>query len=765
MLRLLLLPFVCALSLSVPAAAQAPLTLANDSTWVRSLEFDISGRAAFDEADLQLQIATAARPSRFLLWGGGERSAYPLDPFELAKDVVRLENHFGRNGFPRAEGDFQVELDTASNSAAVIIEIDAGPPRLIRDVVFRGPGQADVLDQLAPSLHTTWTDFTGSTTLRTGDRLSDFGLVTLRGQTIGWLRDRGYAFADVGVEAFPDETGLLADVRLKVNAGPRARIDSIQVDGAESVTPDVVTRELPFNEGDWFSASELTDGQREIFGLNLFQLAVVNATEGQPRDSTVSILARVREGPTRVVNAFGGYFTEGGITARGSITHRNFLGGARSITAGGEARTGWLGTETTPRGTDIRDLQASISLRQPYVFDRRLSLTAQPFYRLRDDEIENSRAAGATGTLLFTRSALETVSFTTGYQFRRLINAQTSLGLVDPTSSTDTDSLKTENLRSQTFQLGLDATWGRLDNTLQPRRGLVIRPSASYIPGPSLATVRGRLAVTALYPFNDRIGVAIRATAGTISALGSTSFNSSDEYILLRDQLFYAGGTSDVRGWSSTRLGPKAFSVIRLPDLDPQGNPIVDDQGNPIFEDEVRFTPRDPSDVNYVGVGGRSKLSGSVQLNLPFPGLGSLWGTNLFMDAGRVVSPSSVPSALLRATGNPADASLADVLDRESAVRLGAGFGIQYLSPVGFVSLALGYKLNPSDLDLRRAADVYCGSGFVGNDLPDVETCTGGYIGARNANTAFDIDDIEPISKIFGVIPRAQIHFTIGQTF
>ncbi|MEO0556664.1 MAG: BamA/TamA family outer membrane protein [Bacteroidota bacterium] len=765
MLRLLPSLLVCALALSVPAAAQAPLSLANDSTWVRSLDIDVSGRASFDEDDLKLQIATAARPSRFLVWGGGEPSAYPLDPFELAKDVVRLENHFGRNGFPRAEGDFSVELDTASNSATVTIEIDAGPPRLIRDVVFRGPGQADVLDQLEPSVHSDWTRFTGRTTLRTGDRLSDFGLVTLRSQTIGWLQDHGYAFADVGVEAFPDETGLLADVRLKVNAGPRARVDSIQVDGAESVTTPVVTRELPFQEGDWFEASGLSEGQREIFSLNLFQLAVVNAIEGQPRDSTVSILVRVREGPTRILNAFGGYFTEGGITARGSITHRNFLGGARSITVGGEARTGWLGTETTPRGSDIRDFQASISLRQPYVLDRRLSLTAQPFYRLRDDEIENSRAAGATSTLLFTRSALETASFTTGYQFRRLINAETSLGLVDPTSPTDTDSLRTENLESQTFQLGLDATWGWLDNTLQPRRGLVVRPSASFIPGPSLATVRGRLAITALYPFSERVGVAVRATAGTISALGSTSFNSSDEYILLRDQLFYAGGTSDVRGWSSTRLGPKAFSVIRLPDLDADGEPILDDDGNPIFEDDVRFTPRDPSDVNYIGIGGRSKASGSVQLNLPFPGLGSLWGTNVFVDAGRVVSPSSVPSTLLRATGNRADASLADVLDGESELRVGAGFGIQYLSPVGFVSLALGYKLNPSALDRRRAADVYCGPGFEGNDLQEIESCNGGYIGARNANTDFDISSIPAVSRLFGILPRPQIHFAIGQTF
>ena len=751
-LRLVLLLPVCALALSVSAAAQVPLTLVNDSTWVRSLEFDISGRASFSEADLKLQIATSAVPGKFLgVFGGGNPALHPLDPFELAKDVVRLENHFGRNGFPRAKGDFNVELDTALNAAHVTFTIESGPPRLIRDVVFRGPGQTDVRDQLDPAFYDDWTAFTENISLQTGDRLSDFGLTSLRSETIRGFRNRGYAFADVGVEAFPDSSGLLADVRLKVNAGPRARIDSIHVEGAASVARHVVTRELPFKEGDWFDASKLAEGQREVFGLNLFQLAVVNMAEGQPRDSTVSVLVRVREGPVHIANAFGGYFTEGGVTVRGSITHRNFLGAARSITAGGEARTGWPQSVKTPRGTNIRDFQASVSLRQPYVFDRRLSLTAQPFYRLRDDEIEYSRAYGSTGTLLYTRSALQTLSFTTGGQYRPLVDAQTSLGLVDPIGGA---VLKTDSLTSQTIRLSLDATWGVLDNTLQPRRGLVVRPSASYIPGLSLATIRGRLAVTALYPFSETVGVAVRTTAGTISALGGTSFDSPDEYILLRDQLFYAGGTSDVRGWSSTRLGPKAFSVIRLPETDDQGQPIPEDGA-------LRFIPRDPSDVNYIGAGGRSKVSGSIQLNLPFPGLGSLWGTNVFLDAGRVVSPSSVPSTLLRSTGNPADASLANVLDRESALRYGAGLGIQYLSPVGFVSFALGYKLNPSALDLRSAADVYCGPGFVGNDLPTVETCTGGYIGARSARTAFDIETIPE----GGFFQRTEFHFSIGQTF
>ena len=744
----------CAVALSAPAAAQAPLTLVNDSTYVGAVTFDVPALPGIPEADLGLQIATTARPGWFARLRGenGDIGAYPLQPIELAKDAVRLERYYNRNGFPRATAAFDAELDTARNAAAVTFTIEPGPPRVIGVVQFRGPGQADVLDQLVPSLHPEWLDFTRTTTLRSGDRLSDFGLVTLRSQTVGWLRNRGYAFADVGAEAFPDSTGLVADVRLKIITGPRARVDSIRVEGAETVSDRIVTRELPFSEGDVFAANALTDGQREIFGLNLFQLAVVNPVEGQPRDSTVSVLVRVREGPARILTGFGGYFTEGGITLRSSLTHRNIFGGAQSLTAGVEARTGIATVATTPNGDRIRDLQASVSLRQPYVFDRRLSFTTQPFARLRNDEIENSRSAGLTNTFLFTRAPLQTLSLSLGGESRRLINTQSSLGLVDPAGGVE---LRTEDLTARTLRAGLDATWGNLDNTLQPRRGFVLRPSASVTPGLTLATLRGRLAATGLVPFGETIGVVVRATAGALSPLGDTSPNREDEYILLRDQLFYAGGTSDVRGWAATRLGPKAFSVARLLDRDENGDLL------PGRADSL-FIPLDPADVNYIGIGGRQKVSGSVQLNLPFPGLGPQWGTNVFVDAGRVVSPSTIPADLLRSTGNPADASLATLLDQESALRIGAGAGIQFLSPVGFISFALGYKLNPSYLDVRRAADVYCGPDFdPGSETEAFRTCSGGYLGARAAGVAFDPDAIEP----GGFFQRTQFHFSIGQTF
>lgn len=724
-------------ALAVGAAhAQAPLSLVDDETRVSQISFVETDGQALDPAQLKLQIATTGpdlleRLRRRLL-GGGE--VYPLNPIDIARDAVRIQRYYVRNGFPLAVTDYEVELDSSANRGRVTFVTTHGPPLVIGEVTFGAGGGRPAREVLPPNVQDDWDTFTRRIALRSGDRLDEFSLFELQTQTLAWLRSQGYAFADVGVERFVDATGLRADVRLKLTPGPRARYDEIRVEGVDGLPESIVRRELPFETGDLFDARELTEGQREIFGLGLFQLALVDVIPGQPRDSTVSVLVRLRRGPTRVLTGFGGYYSDGGVTVRGQVTHRNFLGGARQATVGVEARTGLFGTVgQSVTGEPIRDMRASLSLRQPYVFDRRLSLTVQPSVRDRRDEIEASRQAELSTTLLFSRRALQTVALAATGRYRALSTGQ-RLRLLDPE-----DTLGLDTLTAVTAGLGIDATYGQLDSPLSPRRGFVVRPSLS-VAGGDVGYVRARVSGTALVPFGRRMGVAARLTGGMLFSGSARLSTRTDpdalpDYLLLRDQLFYAGGTADVRGWATARLGPKTFSVI--PDRDGllQG----------------------PGDIAYVGVGGRSKVSGSLQLNLPLP-LGPQWGALFFLDGGGVFNPSRVPTAtLLRATGNVTDASLADLLDAEGSLRVGTGAGVQYLSPVGNVTLSIGLKLNPSALDLRDAADVLCGNDFSARS-PE---CTGGYVGARLAGIPFDIETVET-NPITG---RLQLHFSIGQTF
>ncbi|MGB3544022.1 POTRA domain-containing protein, partial [Rubrivirga sp.] len=189
------LALVLAVALAGAVQAQVPLTLVNDSTTVGTLEFDFEDTESLLVENLELQVATKAPPPRFLFIFGGpeEGSVYPFDPIELARDVVRLERHYAASGFPLADVDYDVALDTTDNTVGVTFEITEGPPLIINQVAFAGPGQRPVAPELAPEIRDEWAEFAAGRAVREGDRLDAFALVQLQGETVAWLRNRGYA--------------------------------------------------------------------------------------------------------------------------------------------------------------------------------------------------------------------------------------------------------------------------------------------------------------------------------------------------------------------------------------------------------------------------------------------------------------------------------------------------------------------------------------------------------------------------------------------
>ena len=490
--------------------------------------------------------------------------------------------------------------------------------------------------------------------MRPGERLAESGLISLQNATLAWLRQRGYPFADVGVEQFPDSTGLVADVRVKVTAGPRARYDPIDVEGAEGLAENVILRELPLRPGGRYDARELSEGQRELFGLGLFQLALVELVPDQPRDSTVAVRVRLRRGPSRVVSAFGGLLLgrrHHGPRARSrTATCSAARSSSRPASRRGPASRASAGASVS--GGPIRDISATAAFRQPYFFGRRFSASVQPSYRFRDDEIETgttaelARDACSTRGRACGRSRPASPAATWTSRAARACACSTRSGCSRQTALT----ARAPPCRASTSRGATSTT------PLQPRSGLVVRPSLSgafgdvdYGRGASRSRPSRRSASAS--------GVAFRLSTGALIApRGGTDLDTGRDYVLLRDRLFYAGGTTDVRGWGTNRLGPKAFVVT------------PDTAG---FSRRASRGCAATATSTTSATGGRGKVSASAQLNLPFP-LGPLWGSSVFVDAGRVFGPSTVPTTLLlRTTGNVADAQLADILDREGGLRVG----------------------------------------------------------------------------------------------
>ncbi|MEP0547727.1 MAG: BamA/TamA family outer membrane protein [Rhodothermales bacterium] len=728
------------------AAAQTPLYLVNDRTEVRAIEFKFSGSQTFEPALLEEQIALTDMGA---LVGFRRRFSFipfvpPVgthlfSPIEMQKDVVRLERFYNRNGFLFPEVDWLVRLDSAKNTVRLVYTVEEGPPLLLDGLVFVGSDDEPAIGLFPPALRDDWRGFRDEIALQQGTRLDDFTLLQLESRTLGWVRDQGYAFADVIAVSQVDSLRNRADVVIGVRPGPRGRVSEIQIEGAESVSSTVVRRELPFRVGDRFSASKLIEGQREVFGLNLFQIALADVPEEQPEDSTVVVRLRVREGDPRIITAQAGYLSEAGLTGQAQWTHRNFFGGARTFTASTLANTGFGSFVTQPSVL----YRASVSLRQPYFLNRRLALLGSPFAEYRDDEFDKSTSFGGNATLLYELEQLKTASLQFGFESRDVQDYR--FGTSDDTQTGFIESLQEDAVELGVINrntLGLTATYGNVDNDLDPQLGYIFRPSVEVAGPPALSSVeygRASLTATGFYPLTDRIGLLARVTGGRLFPFGQSLPDEGEafsELLRLRSSLFLGGGTGDVRGWGNGLLGPKVLD-------------LVEEQ---VIEDDVVVDTTYTAE-RYFALGGLTKLVGTVEARLPFPGLGPTWGTFAFFDIGSV----STQNERFDLSGSPGAFLLEDTYGDPERLFYAVGGGFSFATPVGALRFAVGYKLNPSFFDLRSPQDI---ADAIGKTIQD--------FGADVTREQLEAAVRDTPTNSFWGIPesnRIHLHLTIGQTF
>lgn len=661
--------------------AQDPLTEIGPQTEVSSITFEFVDQQTLEEEDLRPRIALSAR-------GGlaGLRDFFgflpfvppvgrhPFDPLVLQRDVVRLERYARRSGFLEAEVDYDVQYDAESDLVDVTFRIREGPPLLIDALRFVAR-QSDTL-ALPAELGDPWSRFVRRER-NVADRFGEAERTALLDRTIRWFRDHGYPFPEADLRAAIDTSAHRAAVTVRVAPGLRARVRAIEVTGNVTVPDEHLTRQLPVEPGDWFDAGALEEGRQQLTQMEVIRVALFEVPRESADDSSVVVRMRVAENPPRLLQGELGVASGGGIAGQGTWTHRSALGGLRTLTASASAQTGVLAFGQPPE----RLYRLDVTIFQPYVLHRRLSASAGPFVEYRDDQRDRSRAVGFEGSLVYAVGPLRSLALGYSFSTRRVLDYGFGSDL-DPIEYlpllglASADSSRLERVRSRSV-LSLSGSYGILDQLANPREGYVLRPRIEITMPDGISTAEYlllSLGGTAYLPINDRIGFTLRAEAGRIYPYGETVRRAEGEspfvsLLRLRDITFTAGGTRDVRGWGTQLVGPK------LPEV------TINSEGESEGEDE--FVAE-----RYAPVGGLARLFGSVELQLPIPGLGDTWQSFLFLDTGRIWTPDR------RFTLD------ADVLDQDRFF-VSTGAGIAYETIVGALQLAVGYKVNPSRIDVR----------------------------------------------------------------
>jgi outer membrane protein assembly factor BamA len=328
--------------------------------------------------------------------------------------------------------------------------------------------------------------------------------------------------------------------------------------------------------------------------------------------------------------------------------------------------------------------------------------------------VERSWGVGLEGTLVWSPAPLRSVSLGYSISHRRIfdfgigasIPPELYLSLLNLAAPGSTGTL----LRNRNASaLTLEGTYGRLDRIANPRKGYVFRPRVSTtLPGYNTSEYfLMDVGATAYLPLTKTIGFTVRAGAGRIYPRGNSTATVASQspfisLLDLRDVTFTAGGSRDVRGWGTLLLGPK-LPQLRFQQSGATTDSIAD-----------RYTP----------IGGLARLVASVELHFPMPLLSDKFQPYVFLDGGRIWTPDR------RFALNAGE------IDEDKFYR-SVGLGVGYETIVGAIQVAIGYKLNPSPLDLRSSQDVF------------------------NALTRGTPIDAEPTSNA----RRYHLHFSIGATF
>ncbi len=476
----------------------------------------------------------------------------------------------------------------------------------------------------------------------------------------------GYQQAAVTVPPGLSEDGTGFALRFQVEEGQRTLLDHVLVVGNARTKTRTIERALALPPGAPLSFLTLAEAQRRVSALGLFrrvQLSPLERNTGNRRD----LLVTVEEAPVNTIGYGGGL--EASLRLRTNaatgvpeekldaaprgffeVGRRNLWGKNRSVAffMRGAIRTSdQFNTEeaTQPpsgdQGAGFHEYRVLGSYREPRFLDLPVDvlITGAIDQAIRSSFDFNRRQIFVEGSHRFPKSLAVAGRYSFGHT--RLFNAR-----IAPEDQLDVDKVfPTVRLSSFSGSVVLSTR----DDAFEPTRGFLTAVDVMVAPralGSEVGFVKGSWQGFTYKQVSWLRGAVLAGGARIGLALGSKQTVTDDngnitviDQELPASERFFAGGDTTVRGWALDRLGSKA---------------VLDENG--------------------VSNGGNGLVIFNAELRLPILRQKSLGGA-IFADAGNVFAAAR-------------DIDLGDL-------RVAAGFGIRWKSPVGPLRMDFAWKLHP----------------------------------------------------------------------
>src|SRR6478672_2266651 len=478
------------------------------------------GNAHISEKVLRKQMKTRGRTLIYFVDKTGR-----LDQVQLDQDLDKIREYYQNHGFIDVEIKEVRKDRTPKGPMIITIVVAEGPQYHVRKLTITGYE------------HSTETRVRAFLKLKEGSVYSPKQLRDDAKAVADAYGSGGYVDLVITPEGTPAGPALI-DVHYTIEEGARSFANRVNIEGNTRTKDKVIRREVLIAPGDVFNTVRVDTTKKRLENLGYFA-----KVETYPEDTDIpgrkDLTILVQEKRTGSLSFGGGFSTVDKLVGFAELTQGNFdLFNWPSFTGGGQKFRLRL-----QYGTERKDFLLNIV--EPYLFDRRLSLSGQVFYT-EANYLSAQYDQRNYGVSFELRKPLNSYMYATvGYMLQDI-----DIFNVDPTSSEFIQSQKGSSVESKILS---SLVFDSRDNPLLSRRGQRVTFSP-MIAGGFLG------GDTQIYAFDlegsqyfllpkDTI-LLINGEISTVSQWGSGN------QVPIYERLFL-GGSNNLRGFPYREVGPQ----------------------------------------------------------------------------------------------------------------------------------------------------------------------------------------------------------------
>ncbi len=551
----------------------------------------ISGNSAFDDSKIKKQMITAPP-------GGLHKGVYVAETLE--EDLRAIKALYLEHGYKSASVEKTVETRQAGDregvvSASVDIRIKEGPQTIVNSLSIREKNPLDA--QRAAEIPE----------MKPGTPFRRYLVKKDQTALAAAVSEKGYPHVTVEpeIDFSPDETE--AHITYTIDPGPRTEMGQVFFTGNFKTRQRVLSREMEIGTGGPFSLKKMLSSQSNIRSLSVVDTASFKTFGLEDKAPRVDMLAEIRETKPYFVELAAGYDTRRLFYINTAAGNSNLLGLNLELGAGLEiSQIGYRG---------------ELDLNDPRFLGTRIS-AGTSLYTEKTEELNKEFGVRASGISLgFSRPLTPRLSGSLNFRFESREQYRTDQQQVQKEEAD-------QYARRSILTISPGLSYNSTDSFLRPTRGgraSVNIDASGGIDNHLDDFFKYRLDARYYYSPLDRLTLAFHGRLGHIEPYGGNER-------VPEDQLFFLGGTADVRGFSENRLR-------------------VDQNDDP--------------------VGGKTAILGSAEARFD---IGLNFEAAVFFDTGAVRD------------------SLVDAGSDE--FRQSAGLALRYITPIGPIGAMYGWKLD-----------------------------------------------------------------------